>query len=217
MKPRLLIADDHELVRQGLRRLLSEHGGWDIVGEATDGREAVELARLHRPHVAILDFSMPGLNGLEATRQIRGELPLTEVLVLTMHDTETIVREVLAAGAKGFILKSDAGRVLVQAVEALLLHQPFFTPQVSEMILGGYLRVASAERPGDDAGTTLTPREREVLQLVAEGRSTKDVAERLGLSVKTVETHRTNLMRKLDLHSLADLVRYAIRNGVIEA
>lgn len=216
MRPRILIADDHEMVRQGLRRVITDHGQWDIVGEATDGRSAVELARSQRPDVAILDYSMPNLNGLEATRQIRAELPRTEVLVLTMHDAETLVREVLSAGAKGYILKSDAGRVLIEAVEMLLQHRPFFTPQVSELVLSGYLRGGTGAPIADDAGGGLTPREREVLQLIAEGRSTKDVADVLGLSVKTAETHRTNLMRKLDLHSLADLVKYAIRNKIIE-
>lgn len=214
MKPKVLIADDHELVRQGLRRVIAEHGAWDIVGEAADGRAAVELARATHPDVAILDFSMPGLNGLEATRQIRADLPRTEVLVLTMHDTETIVREVLAAGAKGFILKTDAGRVLIQAIELLLQHRPFLTPHVSEIVLDGYLRVGGA---GEDAGPPLTAREREVLQLVAEGHSTKAAADALGMSVKTAETHRANIMRKLNIHSLAELVRYAIRNGIIEA
>lgn len=216
MKPRIVIADDHELVRQGLRRVLAEHGQWDIVGEATDGRAAVDLARKEHPDVVILDYSMPGLNGLEATRQIRAELPRTEVLLLTMHDAEVLVREVLAAGAKGFILKTDAGRVLIQAVETLLQHQPFFTPQVSALVLSGYLRTASGEPAGDEVGATLTAREREVLQLIAEGRSTKEVAEGLGMSTKTAETHRANLMRKLGLRSLAELVRYAIRNKVIE-
>lgn len=216
MRPRVLIADDHELVREGLRRVLGDHGAWDIVGEVNDGRAAVELARAQRPDVAILDYSMPGLNGLEATRQIRAELPTTEVLLLTMHDTESLVREVLSAGAKGYVLKSDAGRVLVDAVTTLLRHQPFFTPQVSELVLSGYLRNAG-DAIAEDLGSALTPREREVLQLIAEGQSTKEVADALGFGVKTAETHRANLMRKLDLHSVAELVRYAIRNKIIEA
>ena len=213
MKPRILIADDHELVRQGLRRVLAEHAAWDVVGEATDGRSALELVRLQRPDVVILDYSMPVLNGLDATRQIRAEFPQIEILMLTMHDSETLVRDILAAGAKGYILKSDAGRVLIQAVEALLQHRPFFTPQVSEMILSGYLRTADAST--QEQAPLLTGREREVLQLLAEGRSTKEVADELGLSVKTAETHRANLMRKLGARSLADLVRYAIRNKIV--
>lgn len=212
MKPRILIADDHELVRQGLRRVLAEKTAWDIVGEATDGRLAVDLARQQRPDVAVLDYAMPSLNGLEAARQIRAELPNTEVLILTMHESETLVRDVLAAGAKGYVLKSDAGRILVQAIEALLAHKPFFSPDVAELILTGYLR--SGER--EDAAQVLTPREREVVQLLAEGRGTKDVADLLGLSVKTVESHRANVMRKLGLQSLAELVRYAIRNKIID-
>lgn len=211
MKPRILIADDHELVRQGLRRVLAEKAAWDIVGEATDGRLAVDLARQQRPDVVVLDYAMPSLNGLEAARQIRAELPNTEVLILTMHESETLVRDVLAAGAKGYVLKSDAGRILVQAIEALLEHKPFFSPDVAELILSGYLR--SGER--EDAAQVLTPREREVVQLLAEGRGTKDVADLLGLSVKTVESHRANVMRKLGLQSLAELVRYAIRNNII--
>lgn len=216
MRPRLVIADDHELVRQGLRRILAEHGQWDVVGEATDGRVAVELARTLHPDVAILDYAMPGLNGLEATRQIRAECPRTEVLMLTMYDAEVLIREVLAAGAKGYVLKNDAGRMLIQAVEALLQHQPFFTPRVSGLVLSGYLRGGQDNPAVEEAGGALTAREREVLQLVAEGRSTKEVASVLDVSVKTADTHRTNLMRKLGLHSLAELVRYAIRNGVID-
>jgi DNA-binding NarL/FixJ family response regulator len=212
----VLVADDHELVRHGLRRLIEEHGRWDLVGEATDGQCAIELAEQQRPDVAILDYAMPRLNGLEATRRIRATLPNIEVLVLTMHDSDLLVREILEAGAKGFILKSDAGRLLVQAVEELLKHKPFFTTRVSELLLGDYL---SGREPGDAErpASALTGREREVLQLLAEGTSTKDVAHSLGLSVKTVETHRANLMRKIGARTLADLVRYAIRNRIIEA
>jgi DNA-binding NarL/FixJ family response regulator len=215
MRPRVLVADDHELVRHGLRRLIEDDGRWDLVGEATDGQVAVELAARQRPDVAVLDYAMPRLNGLEATRRIRADLPNTEVLILTMHDSELLVREVLEAGARGFILKSDAGRLLVQAIETLLEHKPFFTPRVSELLLGGYLRSRDPSEPGDEAGG-LTGREREVLQMLAEGRSTKEVADLLGLSVKTAETHRANLMRKLGARSLADLVRYAVRNKIIE-
>ena len=213
MKPKILIADDHEMVRQGLRRVIIDAGSWDIIGEAVDGREAVELAKRTRPDVVVIDYSMPNLNGLEATRQIRAALPGTEVLVLTMHDSESLVREVLSAGAKGFVLKSDAGRVLLQGIETLLQHRPYFSSSISELLLNAY--VAEAGERARESSTVLTAREREVVQLLAEGRSTKEAADQLGLSVKTVETHRANVMRKLGLQSFAELVRYAIRNNII--
>jgi DNA-binding NarL/FixJ family response regulator len=213
MKPKILIADDHEMVRQGLRRVIIDAGSWDIIGEAVDGREAVELAKRTRPDVVVIDYSMPNLNGLEATRQIRAALPATEVLVLTMHDSESLVREVLSAGAKGFVLKSDAGRVLLQGIETLLQHRPYFSSSISELLLNAY--VAEAGERARESSTVLTAREREVVQLLAEGRSTKEAADQLGLSVKTVETHRANVMRKLGLQSFAELVRYAIRNNII--
>ncbi len=213
-KVRILIADDHELVREGLRRVLESHRDWEVCAEAVNGRDAVEKAREFRPDLAILDFSMPELNGIEVTRQICRILPRTEVLVLTMHETESLVRDVLAAGARGFILKSDAGRVLVQAVETLLQHKPFFTAKVSELVLQGYLN--PTQTPGDDDGS-LSPRERQIVQLVAEGKSSKEVADALNISVKTVETHRANVLRKLGLRSVSDLVRYAVRNKIVEA
>ena len=213
MKPKILIADDHEMVRQGLRRVIVDAGSWDIVGEAVDGREAVELAKRTRPDVVVIDYSMPNLNGLEATRQIRASLPSTEVLVLTMHDSESLVREVLSAGAKGFVLKSDAGRVLLLGIETLLQHRPYFSSSISELLLNAYL--AEAGEGARESATVLTAREREVVQLLAEGRSTKEAADQLGLSIKTVETHRANVMRKLGLQSFAELVRYAIRNNII--
>jgi DNA-binding NarL/FixJ family response regulator len=213
MKPKILIADDHEMVRQGLRRVISEADRWDIVGEAVDGRQAVELAQKTRPDVVVIDYSMPNLNGLEATRQIRAALPSTEVLILTMHDSESLVREVLSAGAKGYLLKSDAGRVLLQGIETLLQHRPYFSPTISELLLNAYLAESNAE--AREPSTVLTAREREVVQLLAEGRSTKETADLLSLSIKTVETHRANVMRKLGLQSFAELVRYAIRNNII--
>ena len=214
-KARLLIADDHELVREGLRKVLEQRTQWEVCAEARDGREAVEKARQFGPDLAILDFSMPELNGLEAARQIREALPRTEVLILTMHEPDSLVRDVLAAGARGFILKSDAGRVLVQAVEALLNHKLFFTAKVSELVLQGFLK--PAEVGAAEQGPRLTPREREIVQLIAEGRSSKEIGVRLDISEKTVETHRANLMRKLDLRSVSDVVRYAIRNRIVEA
>lgn len=211
---RILIADDHEIVRHGIRTLIAEHPGWEVCGEAVDGRDAIEKARALRPDLALLDVGMPNLNGLDAARQILAFAPRTRVLILTMHESEQVVREVLEVGARGFLLKSDAARDLVSAVEALQGRTTFFTSSVAEMVLNGYLNRGLDERkPLKDR---LTPREREVVQLLAEGKSSKEVAVALDLSVKTAETHRTNLMRKLDLHSVADLVRYAVRNNIVQ-
>lgn len=210
---RILLADDHDVVRHGLRALLETHEGWEICGEAVSGREAVEMAEALQPDIAVLDISMPSLNGLDATRIIRRTSPKTEILIFTMHENEQLVREVLAAGAKGYLLKSDAGRSVVAAVEALAVHQSFFNWKVSETIVDGFLRAgASAEGRGKEEQESLTTREREIVQLLAEGLSNKEVAKRLQLSVKTVETHRSSAMRKLGAHSVVALVRYAVRN-----
>jgi DNA-binding NarL/FixJ family response regulator len=212
---RILIADDHDVVRKGLRALLEDRTDWEVCGEATNGRQAVEQARELRPDVAVLDVSMPDLNGLEATRQIRKLLPQTEVLILTVHETEQMILEVLKAGARGFVFKSDAGRDLISAVECLSQHKPFLTSKASYMVLGDYLK---AETPQDEkrlSRSLLTPREREILQLLAEGKSNKEVGTILGISIKTADTHRTNLMRKLGIHSISELVRYAIRNKFV--
>ena len=211
---RILIADDHEVARQGIRSLLESHAEWEVCGEARDGREAVDYASRLKPDVLLLDIGMPNLNGLDAARQILATMPEARILILTVHDSEQVVREVLAAGARGFLLKSDAGRDLLAAVEALQHRRTFFTSSVAQMMLDGYLR---PEDDGDAARQcVLTPREREVLQLVAEGKTTKEIATALSLSVKTAETHRTNLMRKLDLHSVAALTLYAVRNGIVQ-
>jgi DNA-binding NarL/FixJ family response regulator len=214
---RILIADDHEVARRGIRAVLENHPGWEVCGEAKDGRESVELAASTRPDLILLDIGMPNLNGLEAARQILASSPEVAILILTMHDSDNVVREVLRAGARGFLLKSDAGRDLVAAVEALQLQRTFFTTRVSQMVLDGFL---DREKNGhivrkEIAGDVLTSREREVIQLLAEGKTSKEVAVALNLSVKTAETHRTNLMRKLGLHSVADLTRYAVRNGIV--
>jgi len=211
---RILIADDHEVARQGIRALLESHPGWEVCAEAKDGREAVELANNSKPDIALLDIGMPNLNGLDAARQILAMSPAIRILILTMHDAEQVVREVLAAGARGFVLKSDAARDLDAAVDALQHRRTFFTTRVTQMVLNGYLHQEKERQPL--AKAVLTPREREVIQLLAEGKTSKEVAVALKLSVKTAETHRTNLMRKLDLHSVADLTLYAIRNGIVQ-
>ncbi len=211
---RILIADDHEVARKGIRSILETHPGWEVCGEARDGREAVELAAQLKPDVLLIDIGMPNLNGLDAARQIMGSAPDVNILILTIHDSEQVVREVLAAGARGFLLKSDAGRDLIAAVEALQNRRTFFTSKVSQMMLDGYLHPHKDSSENEER--ILTPREREVIQLVAEGKTTKEIANTLSLSVKTAETHRTNLMRKLDLHSIADLTLYALRNGIVQ-
>lgn len=213
---RILIADDHELIRRGLVATLADVPGWSVVAEAENGRRAVELARSTHPDVVILDMTMPELNGLEATRQILSDRSSTRVLILTAHESEQLVREVLDAGAQGYVLKSDAGKALVTAVEALMDGRPFFTSKVARIVLDGFLR--NHEGPGGDGAIpTLSPREREIVQLLAEGRSNKEVARALGITVKTAETHRGNIMRKMQFNSLSDLIRYAIRNNIVGA
>jgi DNA-binding NarL/FixJ family response regulator len=214
MSFRIFIADDHEVVRRGIRALLEGHPGWEVCGEARDGRDAVARVTELKPDLVLLDVGMPNLNGLDAARQILHTLPGTRILILTVHESEAVIREVLEVGARGFLLKSDAGRDLVSAVEALQRRSTFFTSHVAEMVLDGYLhRGADTSKPMKDR---LTAREREVVQLLAEGKTSKEVAVVLNLSVKTAETHRTNVMRKLDLHSVADLVRYAVRNRIVQ-
>jgi DNA-binding NarL/FixJ family response regulator len=208
---RILIADDHAVVRTGLRTLLESRAGWQVCAEAVDGRDAVDKAAKHKPDVAVLDIGMPLLNGVDATRRIVKSSPQTRVLILTMHESDELVQQVIEAGARGYILKDDADRVLLAAVEALRLNKPYFSLRVS---------------PSGDAGdrscdhskpqrSRITPREREILQLLAEGKSNKEIATILGISVNTAEAHRANIMLKLDLHSLPELVLYAIRNRII--
>jgi DNA-binding NarL/FixJ family response regulator len=213
---RILIADDHEVVRRGLRALLETRPDWEISGEAVTGRQAVEETKRLTPDVVIMDISMPEMNGLEATRQIRKAVPQTQILILSVHDSEQLVREVLEAGARGYVLKSDAGRDLIAAVESLCQHKPFFTARVSEMMIEGYLKSGGAAEMNKEALNPLTAREREIVQLLAEGRSNKEVASLLAISVKTVETHRSHIMAKLNLHSMSDLVRYAVRNQLVQ-
>jgi DNA-binding NarL/FixJ family response regulator len=214
---RLLLADDHEIVRKGLRSVLEALRDCEVVGEAADGRQAVAFTKELNPDIVILDISMPLLNGLEATRQILKIRPQTKILILTMHESDPLIRDVLDAGARGYILKTDAGRDLVSAVESLRRNKTFFTSRVAQMILDGFLKGEPHSLQADRATTRLTPRQREIVQLLAEGKSSKEVAVALDLSVKTAETHRANIMRKLDCHSVSEVVRYAIRNKIIEA
>ena len=207
----ILIADDHELFRRGVAAELSQVPGWIIAAEATNGRDAVALASELKPDIVVLDLTMPELNGLEAARQITAADPSARILILTAHESEQLVREVLNAGARGYVLKSDAGRTLVTALQTLLGGGSFFTSNVARMVLDGYLRSESM-----DVSQTLSAREREIVQLLAEGNSNKDIARALNISVKTAETHRSNVMRKMGFASLAELVRYAIRNKIIE-
>jgi len=214
---KVLIADDHEIVRQGLRSMLEAQRECQVVGEAADGRQAVAMTKELNPDVVILDIGMPTLNGLEATRQILKLRPQTKVLILTMHESDSVIREVLDAGARGYILKTDAGRDLVTAVDSLRRNKTFFTSRVSQMILDGFLKGDPRPQDSGSGAIRLTPRQREIFQLLAEGKSSKEVAVALDLSVKTAETHRANIMRKLDCHSVSEVVRYAIRNNIIEA
>ncbi len=208
---RILIADDHEVVRSGLRAILEAHEGWEVVAEACDGKEAISKAVETKPDVAIIDYSLPMMNGVEATRQIRARVPAAEVLIFTMHDTDVLIGELLEAGARGYLLKSDAKQYLIAAVESLAGHRPFFTGRISEQLLDSFL---SKHRAKTD--TPLSPRERIVVQLIAEGRSNREMSEILSLSVKTIETHRAAAMRKLNVTSTAAIVRYAIRNKLVE-
>jgi DNA-binding NarL/FixJ family response regulator len=213
---KILVADDHDIIRRGLRQLLTAHPGWEVCAEAKTGREAVALAERHKPDVAVLDLSMPELNGLDAARRIRKNLPATEVLILTLHFSDQLVRDIVEAGARAYIMKSDADKDLVSAVEALAEHRSFFTARAAEIVLDGFRKPRTSSEGKPSAGR-LTSREREIVQLLAEGKSSKEVAVSLGISVKTAETHRANVMRKLALHSVSELVRYAIKNQIIEA
>jgi DNA-binding NarL/FixJ family response regulator len=207
---RILLADDLAVVRRGLRVLFDARQNFEVCAEASDGREAVELALHHKPDVAILDISLPVMNGIEATRKMRNELPGTEVLIFASYQRENEIRDVLHAGARGYVLRSDADEQIIRAVEALAQHRPFFSDQVSARFFDSFVEKAVGRGP-----PPLTERERKVVQLVAEGNSNKNTAVLLSISVKTVETHRTASMRKLNIHSTAQLVRYACREGLV--
>jgi DNA-binding NarL/FixJ family response regulator len=213
---RILVADDHEIVRRGLVSLLRSHVGWEVCSEAADGRKAVDQAKELKPDIVILDIGMPNLNGLDAARQILHDNPLTKVLILTIADEDEVVRVVLDTGARGFVLKSDAARDLVAAVEALQSNKTFFTSRIADMMLSGDLTRSRSTTDGRAALPSLTPRQREILQLLAEGKSSKEAASHLDLSVKTVETHRTNIMHKLNIHSVSELVLYAVKNHIVQ-
>jgi DNA-binding NarL/FixJ family response regulator len=211
----VLIADDHEIVRRGLRALIHEQSGWQVVAEAADGRDAVAKAEEFKPDVAILDITMPSLNGLEATRQIAKLSPRTKVLILSIHESDQLIHKLVGAGARGYLLKVDAGRHFITAVKALLANKTFFTPKVAQKLTDGHLD--KVPKASEEEFSPITGRQREVLQLLAEGKSSKEVASILGITLKTAETHRSNLMRRLNCHSVTELVRYAIRNEIVEA
>lgn len=216
---RILLADDHDLIRRGVKELLESHQGWQVVGEANTGWEAVRKAAELRPNIAIVDITMPQLNGLEASRRIRKASSRTEILIFSMHYSDQLIRDVLDAGVRGYVVKSDSARDLMGAVEALSNHRPFFTPRATELILNnfGHRPDEQPEVAHDDPAERPTAREREIIQLLAEGKTTKEAAAALGISVKTAETHRANVMRKLQVHSVTGLVLYAVRNRIIEA
>jgi len=211
---RILLADDHTMVRQGLRKVIEERPEWEVVAQASDGREAVRLAEEHRPDVAIMDVAMPLLNGIEATRQITRRHPDTRVLILSMHADEAYVAQILQAGASGYLLKDSADADLMQAVAAVSTGKSFFSPAIARVMLDDYLRQL-ADKGISDRYESLSEREREIFQLIAEGKTNKEIAALLSVSPSTVETHRAHIMEKLDLHSAAEIVLYAVRRGVI--
>jgi DNA-binding NarL/FixJ family response regulator len=214
MSLRILLADDHTLVRQGLRKVLEERPEWEVVAEAGDGREAVRLAEQFKPDVCVLDIAMPLLNGVEATRQIARRVPTTRILVLSMYSDEAYVAQILQAGAAGYILKDSADVDLIQAVSEVARGKSFFSPPIARVMLDDYVRQL-AEKGISDRFDSLSDREREVFQLIAEGKVNKEIATILSISPSTVETHRARIMEKLDLHSAAEIVLYAVRRGVI--
>ncbi len=217
MPLRILVADDHDVMRLGIRALLSAREGWEICAEARTGREAVAKTEQLKPDIAILDINMPELNGIEAARRIRKAFASTEVLMISFDYSDQLIREIVNAGARGFIVKGDSETDLIAAVEALANHKSFFTSRATDVILSLVRGGGRGTDLQDLVKNRLTPREREIVQLLAEGRSSKEVAESLSISVKTAETHRANIMRKLDLHSVTELVRYAVRNQIVQA
>jgi len=211
---RILLADDHTIVRHGLRKILEEHRDWQVVAEAGDGREAIRLAGDLQPDVAILDIGMPLLNGIEATRQIARRVPEVKILILSMHSDEAYIIQALQAGARGYLLKDTADAELIDAVVAVTRGKSFFSPAVARVMLDDYVRRLQ-ERGIIDRYDTLSEREREIFQLIVEGRTNKEIAEMLGVSPSTIETHRAHIMEKLDVHSAVEMVLYAVRKGII--
>ncbi len=210
---RIIIADDHEAIREGVRGLLSVRPQWEIVGVAANGRDALQMTLELQPDIVILDYSLPQINGLELTAAIKRGSPLTEILIYTMHDREELLVDIFKAGARGYVFKADPGRNLIAAVDALSLRRPYFSSEISEILLHHFVDTAKAV----GNASTLTAREREIVQMIAEGSINKKIAHTLGISVKTVETHRSQAMHKLKLRSTAELVRYAVRNNIVEA
>jgi DNA-binding NarL/FixJ family response regulator len=214
-KIRILLVDDHDIVRRGLRPLIESEWGWEICGEAADGREAVVQAVKLQPDVVVLDINMPQLGGVEAARQIKRDCPETHLLVFTGQESEAVVHQLFSAGARAFVLKTEAATHLVPAIKALCQGQPYFGSSVSRIVFDQYLK--GGLQTGSSSPDGLSPREREIVQMLAEGDSNKEVATKLGISVKTVETHRATIMKKLNLKSFSDLVRYAVRNNIVQA
>jgi DNA-binding NarL/FixJ family response regulator len=213
-KIRILLADDHNIMRRGLRLLLEKQPGFEVVSEASDGREAVERAEATNPDVAVLDIAMPNMSGIEAAQRITALLPHAGIIILSMHSDEGYVLRVLKAGAKGYLLKDSAENDLIEAIKAVSQGKAFFSPEISKLLAEDYVREVK-KRGAEDSYELLTAREREILHLLAEGKSNKDIATSLNLSLYTVETHRRNLQDKLNLHSLAELILYAVRKGII--
>jgi DNA-binding NarL/FixJ family response regulator len=213
---RILLADDHHITLSGLRAVLELQPGWDICGEAKTGREAVEMATLLKPDVVVMDFSMPEMNGVEATRRIRGLLPSTEVLILTALESGTLAEEALGAGARGFVLKTEVNHQLIAAIKKLAGHKMSYTTKASDLVLEAVQKNNSTNGPSNATDQPLTPRECEVIRLIAGGKRSKEIGVALDMGVRTVDAHRNHIIRKLNLHSAADLVRYAIRAKLME-